>query len=224
MPVNGGAPNFDTVYTELYSRIVRYLARLVGSDQAEDISQEVFSKISRSLGEFRGESALSTWVYRIATTTAMDRLRSAEHRAALRSTSIEGGEACGADPGASAERQAIRAEMSDCIQGYLKELPENYRTVLVLSDMEGLKNAEVAEVLGVTPGTVKIRLHRARSRFKESLESHCSFYRDGDNTLLCDRDPGAGPVGKPKLVDVRSKELGIGAMAKRVQVAVEAEE
>lgn len=195
--MSGRAPNFDAVYTECYSRIVRYLARLVGADEAEDISQEVFCKISRSLGEFRGESSLSTWVYRIATTTAMDRLRSAEHRAALRSTPIEGGEACGADPGASAEHQAIRAEMSDCIQGFLKELPESYRTVLVLSDMEGLKNAEVAEVLGVTPGTVKIRLHRARARFKKSLESHCSFYRDRDNTILCDRKIEAGPAEDP---------------------------
>jgi RNA polymerase sigma-70 factor (ECF subfamily) len=183
--------DFDTVYTTFYSRILRYLSRIAGPDEAEDVSQEVFSKISRSLSEFRGDSSLSTWVYRIATNAAMDRIRSAGYRSCLRPASAE--EACGSgdtsapDPGDSAERQAIRGEMSDCVQGLVNQLPESYRTVLVLSEMEGLTNAEIAQVLSVTLDTVKIRLHRARARLRKSLEQHCSFYRDQDNTLLCDR-------------------------------------
>ena len=64
--------DFNTVYSAFYPRILRYLARLVGPDEAEDISQEVFIKISRSLGNYRGEG-ISSWVYRIATNAAMDR-------------------------------------------------------------------------------------------------------------------------------------------------------
>jgi RNA polymerase sigma-70 factor, ECF subfamily len=76
--------------------------------------------------------------------------------------------------------------MSGCVQDLMAKLPESYRTVLVLSETEGMKNSEIAEVLGVSLETVKIRLHRARARLKELLEANCSFYHDPCNTLLCD--------------------------------------
>jgi RNA polymerase sigma-70 factor (ECF subfamily) len=185
-------PDFDAVYAAFHPRIVRYLTRLIGADEAEDAAQEAFAKISRALPQFRNESQLATWVYRIATNTAMDRVRSPGYRARVRSVPIgESGESepAGAEiaSGAcSAERQAIRDQMSGCVQQLLDELPEDYRVVLALSEVEELKDREIAEVLGVSLETVKIRLHRARSRFRSRLESRCSFYRDGENTLLCD--------------------------------------
>ena len=66
--------------------------------------------------------------------------------------------------------------MNDCIRGYIEKLPEDYRAVLVLSEYEGIKNSEIAEILGVTLDTVKIRLHRAKTKLKEELESHCELY------------------------------------------------
>jgi RNA polymerase sigma-70 factor (ECF subfamily) len=94
-------------------------------------------------------------------------------------------------PGApcSAERQTIRDEMSGCVQGVLAELPEDYRTVLALSEMEDLKDREIAEILGITLEAVKIRLHRARARLRKNLEEKCSFSRDSENTLVCDIKP-----------------------------------
>ncbi len=184
-------PTFDAVYTEYYARIVRYLDRLLGHDEAEDTAQDVFSRISRTLSDFRGDSSLSTWIYRIATNAALDRIRSAAYRSSAASVPVHdeaGSEHIALPDGAeSAEHQAIRTEMSDCVQALLKELPEIYRTAVVLSDVEGLKNAEIAEVLGVTLDTVKIRLHRGRARFKTILETQCRFYRDRSSTLLCDR-------------------------------------
>ena len=183
-PGSGVAPavDFNTVYGAFYARILRYLTRLVGPDEAEDVSQEVFSKISRSLGEFRGES-LSSWVYRIATNAATDRMR----RTAARPSITENDDVALPDTADSAERQAIRSEMSECVRDLTNELPDNYRTVLVLSEIEGLKDAEIAEVVGATVQAVKIRLHRARVRLRQIMEDRCRFYRDRDSTLLCDR-------------------------------------
>ena len=189
---------FDAVYRDFYPRIQRYLARLTSYDDAEDLAQEVFLKISRSLDSFRGESSISTWVYRIATNAAMDRVRSPAYRARAVSApvddSCDAGEPRGAieDNVSSVEDEAIRSEMSGCVQALVAQLPENYRTVLVLSETEGMKNSEIAEVLGISLETVKIRLHRARTRLKEILEANCSFYHDPRNTLLCDiKRPGS---------------------------------
>jgi RNA polymerase sigma-70 factor (ECF subfamily) len=77
--------------------------------------------------------------------------------------------------------------MNSCIREYIEQLPEDYRAVLVFSEVEGLKNLEIAEILGVSLYTVKIRLHRARARLKERLGSHCNFYLDERSELACDR-------------------------------------
>jgi RNA polymerase sigma-70 factor (ECF subfamily) len=191
----GDKPDFEALYREFHPRVLRYLARLIGFDEAEDAAQEVFAKISRALPEFRNESQLSTWIYRIATNAATDRVRTPEYRLKVRSSPIEG--SCEAEPATatiastacSAERQTIRDEMSGCVQGLLAELPDDYRTVLVLSETEDLKDREIAEILGVTLETVKIRLHRARVRLRQSFEKQCSFYRDSENTLVCDIKP-----------------------------------
>ncbi len=187
----GRAVDFNTVYSLFYARILRYLTRLVGPDDAEDVSQEVFSKISRSLGEFRGE-ALSAWVYRIATNAATDRMR----RTAAHPTAAEDEDFAPPDTADSAEQQAIHSEMSACVRDLTNELPDNYRTVLVLSEIEGLKDVEIAEVVGATVQAVKIRLHRARTRLRQIMEDRCRFYRDRDSTLLCDRKAPRGTTPK----------------------------
>jgi RNA polymerase sigma-70 factor, ECF subfamily len=192
--------DFDAIYTAFYARILRYLTRLAGPDEAEDISQEVFSKISRSLAGVRSEASLSTWVYRIATNAAMDRVRSAGFRASASAESLsEAGDVQIAESVPSAEQQLIRAEMSECVRGLVRQLPADYRTVLVLSDMEGLKGAEIAEVLGASLQTVKMRLHRARVRLKMLMEERCTFYRNEEDTLLCDRkETPAGEKNRPQ--------------------------
>jgi RNA polymerase sigma-70 factor, ECF subfamily len=192
-PGSGAAPavDFNTVYAAFYARILRYLTRLVGPDEAEDVSQEVFSKVSRSLGDFRGES-LSSWVYRIATNAATDRRR----QMAAHPSIAEDEDVALPDTADSAEQQAIRGEMSECVRDLTNELPDSYRTVLVLSEIEGLKDAEIAEVVGTTVQAVKIRLHRARIRLRQTMEGRCRFYRDRDSKLLCDRKAPRSDVRK----------------------------
>jgi RNA polymerase sigma-70 factor (ECF subfamily) len=188
---------FEALYRDYYPRVRRYLARLVSFEEAEDVAQDVFLKISRSLHTFRGESSLSTWIYRIATNAAMDYVRSPAGRARCASSTAADpadDEAAAQLHGAASpvEHDAIRGEMSACVQSLVAQLPENYRAVLVLAETEGLKNSEIAEVLGLSLETVKIRLHRARARLKQLLESSCTFYHDPCNTLLCESKRACG--------------------------------
>lgn len=185
--------DFPGIYLEYYPKIVGYLRRLVGEAEAEDVAQEALVKVSRSLDAFRGESRLSTWIYRIATNTAMDHLR----RPSVKYTTLQGDGAT--DDGGDRDDDLIvdgaplhdtlliRKDMNECIRGLVNDLPENYRTVLVLVDLEGFTNAEAGDVLGLSLDTVKIRLHRARMQLKKSMDHACHLYRDGCNELSCDR-------------------------------------
>ncbi len=183
--------DFSKIYDEYYPKIVRYLARLVGELEAEDAAQEVFVKISRSLAKFRGESSLSTWVYRIATNAAMDHLRKPSSKRSSQSPEekdVPGDEDVGPiDDRPLLDTLLMRKDMNDCIRGVVESLPADYRSVLVLSEFEGLTNSETAEIIGISLNTAKIRLHRARTKLRKALEAKCIFYRDERNELSCDR-------------------------------------
>lgn len=182
--------NFDCIYTEFQPKIHRYLSNLTCENDALDLTQTVFLKISQSLDNFREESSLSTWIYRIATNTAHDysdsslvKQKGNEHLFdddcsidSLPDTGFSG-----------TDREYIRREMNACIRGVVDQLPENYRTVLLLSEFEELTNLEVAEILNISIDTVKIRLHRGRTGLRKTLESQCSLYHDERNELMCDR-------------------------------------
>ena len=151
-------------------------------------------KVGQALEGFRGEAQLQTWVYKIATNTALDKLRSPSLRetshdpACIESiVSIKDVDVWVGQKKLSVEQQAIREEMSSCVREVTCRLPDTYRTGIVLSDLEGFKDGEIAEVLGLTLSATKIRLHRARARLKKDLSSHCVFYRNEENELACDR-------------------------------------
>ena len=195
--------DFGAIHAEFEPKVLRYLKGLVGPDEAEDISQNVFLKVHAGLKDFRGEASLSTWIYRIATNAALDRLRSRSFGQTTQVASDAAAPGDAADAGAvanvagntaepSAESSFIRSEMNECIKTYVDALPESYRTVLALSDLEGFKNQEIAEILGLSVEAVKIRLHRARRELKKRFEAGCDFYRTEANDLACDRKaPGS---------------------------------
>ena len=76
--------------------------------------------------------------------------------------------------------------MNSCIRNFIESLPENYKSVVILSELEELKNHEIADILNITLDTVKIRLHRARAQLRKKLESNCSLYQNEQNELSCD--------------------------------------
>jgi RNA polymerase sigma-70 factor, ECF subfamily len=179
--------DFPEVHAAFKPRIHRYLARLIGEDQAEDLTQEVFIRVSQGLGDFRGESSLSTWIYRIATNAALDLLRSREFKqgdilsidddlAPDLDSILEDHNPWTGEKAPQLEAQAIKRYLSECLGGFIQKLPQDYRTVMVLSELERLSNKEIAGILGISLPTVKIRLHRARARLKDDLLNNCEYY------------------------------------------------
>jgi RNA polymerase sigma-70 factor, ECF subfamily len=191
--------DFKSVHDRFRPRVLRYVARLVGQADAEDVTQSVMLKVNEGLADFRGESSLSTWIYRIATNAALDRLRMKR----MPSVSDAQLDCDGADvpPEAqteSAETTVMREEMNACIAEFVAQLPENCRTVMILSGLEGFKNDEIACILGLSVDTVKIRLHRARGKLREAFEAGCNLSSDEGNELACDRKSVASITFRPR--------------------------
>jgi RNA polymerase sigma-70 factor, ECF subfamily len=191
--MNADKLEFQEIYAIYQPKILRYLTHFIGESDAEDLAQDAFVKVHQALGNFRNESQLSTWIYRIATNTALDRLRSPSFQRTAQDLLSENLDKsgiaadkmiCAGEKRPLVEQQLIREEMNDCIRGYIEKLPGNYRTVLVLSELEEFKNNEIAEILGITLNTVKIRLHRARKMLKEELRNNCDSYWIEDNEFL----------------------------------------
>jgi RNA polymerase sigma-70 factor, ECF subfamily len=177
------ALDFQQIYADYRPRIQRYLARMVGDVEAEDLTQEVFVRVHRSLGTFRGDSQLSSWIYRIARNAALDRLRSPAFTNTAADALPEDSETgeilledrdawCG-EEAPSLEQQLFRKERFACFCDFIQSLPANYRAVVALSELEELAAGEIAGLLGLSVDVVKVRLHRGRVRLFEELKSHC---------------------------------------------------
>lgn len=186
--------DFPALYREYYPKIVGYLRRLVSEAEAEDVAQEAFVKISRSLDGFRGESQLSTWIYRIATNAALDHHRKTSSRQTKLTADLPEEDDLSSDERALLQDSSplhdialIRKDMNECIRSLVNDLPDNYRVVLMLGDLEGFTNAEIADILGLSLDTVKIRMHRARRHLKKAMDAACHLYHDDRNELSCDR-------------------------------------
>ena len=199
----GSKIDFNEVYKKFQPKILHYLSRLIGPSEAEDTVQEVFEKINRGLDGFKGESKLSTWIYRIATNTALDKLRSSSFKHSLKQASLE--ETAGTkDKNAwtgqtetAIDQNVIRKEMSECVREYIDRLPPAYSTILILSEIKELKNKEIADILEISLENVKVRLHRARASLKKELDTGCDFYHSEGGTLACDRKPIVIEAKKP---------------------------
>lgn len=182
--------DFQSIHERFRPRVLRYLTRLVGEADAEDVAQSVMLKVNEGLSAFRGASDVSTWIYRIATNAAMDKLRvKTPHTVSDAELESEAGDVPPQAQVASVETAAIREEMSACIAEFVARLPGNYKSVVILSEFEGFTNEEIAGILGLSLDTVKVRLHRAREKLRKELQAGCNFSRDEGNELACDRKP-----------------------------------
>lgn len=173
--------------------VQRYIQRLIRDpDLAEDLTQETFLRAHHQIHTLQNQAALSAWLYRIATHVSIDRLRQITRQQSLKVSSPDNGsepaEARWEDTSAPRIDEAFeRAEMSSCVQDFIEELNDDYRAVILLHDLEGLTNPEIASSLGCSLDTVKIRLHRARQKLRSALQKGCAFERDKRGVLVCDR-------------------------------------
>jgi RNA polymerase sigma-70 factor (ECF subfamily) len=181
--------DFNGVYKEYHPKILRFISRLTSEHEAEDITQEVFEKVNRGLAGFKGKSQLSTWIYRIATNAALDRLRSPSFKCNTEelTEASEDNNVWTNHKKAPVDQQLIRKEMSECVQEHIDKLPSDYKAVILLSEQEGLTNQEIADIFQVSLDNVKIRLHRARASLKKILDEACDFYHNEQDILACDR-------------------------------------
>jgi len=178
---------FETLEAAIRPRVLNYLRRFVGFDEAEDLAQEVFLKVYQGQDSFRGEAKWSTWVFQVATFTALDHLKSVSYRASqalLPDVEMD-------NPGSplvpSHDQGPLKEEMCHCIRDLVSDLPLDYRTIIYLSELKELPIGEVGEILGISPGSAKIRLHRARRMLRARMEQDCRILLDEQADIQCDR-------------------------------------
>jgi RNA polymerase sigma-70 factor (ECF subfamily) len=156
---------FEELYRQHAPRLFGLAHRLVGAAEAEDLLQEIFLTAHRKLPLYRGESSLGTWLFRLATNQCLDYLRSKRARLSLLTDSFDERSA-GPAPSAGAILGVI--ERLD-LERALAELPGGARVVFVLHDVEGCEHRDIAQQLGITEGTSKSQLHKARMRLRMLL-------------------------------------------------------
>jgi RNA polymerase sigma-70 factor, ECF subfamily len=171
--IAGDAAAFEPLVEKYRQRVWRLAYQVLHDrEEAWDVAQEAFVRAFHSLPSFRGQSAFYTWLFRITVNVATDRhrQRGAQARAfGPERVSEEEWARTTPDPGGGPELQAARKEQRERIQTALDALPPKARTIIMLSDVEGLSYREIAEVLNCPIGTVMSRLHNARKRLKSIL-------------------------------------------------------
>lgn len=192
----GLAQQGDTVAFErlisLYQGKIFGFARAYCSDpnEAADLAQEALIKVYRSLHSFRFQSSLLTWMFRIVKNVALDHYRSRQQRERRREQPIDGtsevdlrgGSIPARHDGQDPEDHLLADEQRQALWTALSRVPEVYRTVVVLTDMQGLSYEEVAAIVGTPVGTVKSRLNRGRDALREVLISSGGMLAGGANS------------------------------------------
>lgn len=164
-------PDFDTIVEKYADFVYNVAFRMMGKpEDAEDVSQEAFISAYRAYDRFRGDSRVTTWLYRITTNAALMRLRKEKRGRQLTQTGLDEVDLASWEP--TPERSAVTSELGDKLREGIDMLPPDLRAAVVLRDVEGLSNTEAADVLSVTVSSIKSRLHRARILLRKHLADY----------------------------------------------------
>jgi RNA polymerase sigma-70 factor (ECF subfamily) len=165
----GDLSAFEEVYRVHASRLYNLTWRMLNDPaDAEDALQEVFLQAFRKIGTFKGESALATWLYRLAMNHCLDRLRSRSTRDRRHTESMD------ANPGPRGEARVAGREIAVSridLERAIAKLPEGARAAFLLHDVEGFDHREVGAILGMSEGTSKSQVHKARMKLREWLSA-----------------------------------------------------
>ena len=163
----GDADAFEELYRQHSRRLFGLVFRMTGSaEDAEDLLQEVFLQVHRKLSGFRGESTLGTWLYRLAMNHCLDHLRGKQAKMSRATDSLDREEA----PEPTAHEPIVPSAISRMdLERAIATLPEGCKAAFLLHDVEGFEHNEVAEILGVSEGTSKSQVHKARLKLRAIL-------------------------------------------------------
>lgn len=169
---------FDDLVRLFQKPIFNLAFRMVNNyEAAQDVTQEVFMKVFRSLSQFNGQSLFSTWLYAIAVNTCRNQRHAAQRKSFFElrggewAESGQGGKDLLVDPAPGPDTQVERNETSAVIQNVIAGLSEEFATAIILRDIQDMSYEQIAEVLGCSLGTVKSRISRARWLVREQLEA-----------------------------------------------------
>ena len=164
LAAQGDTDAFERVYQAHLGRVYNLARRMAGTESADELTQDVFVRVWQKLGTFRGESSFGTWLHRLAVNVIIERFRTL---GAARDRFLADGEAVlDRLPGAAG---AARFDAKMDIDTAMKRLPPGARAVFVLHDIEGYRHEEIGQLLGVSVGTSKSQLHRARMSLRGHL-------------------------------------------------------
>ncbi len=163
--------SFESIVEEYGDFVYNLTYRILGDPaDAEDAAQEAFLAAYRNFDRFRGESKVSTWLYRIATNAALMRLRKDRNKRTLTQTGYDDMQL--ASPTDGPEKLALNSELREHLEGGLDQLPPNLKAAVVLRDVQGLSNEEAAEIVGISVSSLKARLHRGRILLRKYLQDY----------------------------------------------------
>jgi RNA polymerase sigma-70 factor (ECF subfamily) len=180
------------IFTANRDRIYRYVLGMVHDQaEAEDLTQETFLRAYRGQASLRDPDAARGWLYNIATHVCLDRLRQRGPHFSMDSGESSDLVESVASPAPSALEIAESQQTSACVQRCLDYLSDSYRAVILLHDGHSLTAPEIAKLLGVDVGAVKIRIHRARRKLQQLMEHGCAVSNNQSGLPVC--APKCGP-------------------------------
>jgi RNA polymerase sigma-70 factor (ECF subfamily) len=180
--LSGDRRAFEILFRRYQTPIFNLVSRMVGGEDAHDLTQDVFCNALRALHNFRGEAKFSTWLYSIARNVCLNRLR---HNAVIREESLdemqEGSPASDGLPDFSADVHKIAEtrELQQIVGSVLAKLPPEQRLLITLRDFEQLSYEEISRITEMSLSNVKSRLHRARMAFKDKFKPYLKLLREG---------------------------------------------
>jgi RNA polymerase sigma-70 factor (ECF subfamily) len=171
------------IHDQYYHRVRKFiLASVKNESVADDLTQETFIRVQENLKTVREPEKVSSWIFRIAYHLCQDHFRVLKKSPTLEE--IHDGLVNLEET--SVQKKLEQGEMSQCVRDKLSLLPETQRSIIIFAEIMDFSLQEIADILGLTLENVKVRLHRARKKFKAILEKECTFERDERNVLVCE--------------------------------------
>ncbi len=188
----------DAVFSEIVDRYTEKAHNLAmritrNAEDTEEILQDVFVTVYRKIGDFQGKSAFSSWLYRITVNTSFMKLRKRKQNSCVALDDITPGTEHNAVAAEcehwDADSASSRHELREALESAISKLPEEYRVIFILRDVDGLSNQEVGKILDLTVPAVKSRLHRSRIMLRKKLQRFYDDYNSEETILYGPKNP-----------------------------------